>query len=72
MALPAMAAAKLALHQAVIEEDITQARLAQKLRIDARQVRRLLDLDHYSRLEQVEMALFALGKQLVVNVRDAA
>ena len=65
--LPAMVAAKLALYNAVIERRVTQRQLAQKLRIDPRQVRRLLDLDHYSRLEQVEAALSALGKQLVVE-----
>jgi antitoxin HicB len=72
VALPAMIVAKLALYNAVIEHRITQRQLAQKLRMDPRQVRRLLDLDHYSRLEQVEAALSALGKQLVVDVRDAA
>lgn len=70
--LPAMIAAKLALHEAVLKRGLTQAGLAQKLKIDPRQVRRLLDLEHYSRLEQVEAALLAVGKQLVVDVRDAA
>jgi antitoxin HicB len=72
VALPAMVAAKLALHQAVVEHGMTQIRLAQRLHMDPRQVRRLLDLDHYSRLEQVETALSALGKQLVIDIRDAA
>jgi antitoxin HicB len=70
--LPAMIAAKLALHEAVLKQGLTQAVLARKLKIDPRQVRRLLDLEHYSRLEQVEAALLAAGKQLVVDVRDAA
>jgi antitoxin HicB len=70
--VPAMVAAKLALHSAVMEQRLTQVALARKLRTDPRQVRRLLDLEHYSRLERVESALSSLGKQLVVNVRDAA
>jgi hypothetical protein len=35
-------------------------------------VRRLLDLDHRSRLDQLETALGALGKRLVLEVQDAA
>lgn len=35
-------------------------------------VRRLLDLDHPSKVEQIETALRALGKRLVLHVRDAA
>jgi antitoxin HicB len=35
-------------------------------------VDRLLDLRHASRLDQMEAAFRALGKQLSVDVRDAA
>jgi hypothetical protein len=35
-------------------------------------VRRLLDLDHRSRLDQLEAALGVIGKRLVLDVRDAA
>jgi hypothetical protein len=35
-------------------------------------VRRLLDIDHVSTLAQIEAALAALGKRLMVEVRDAA
>jgi hypothetical protein len=35
-------------------------------------MRRLLDLDHRSRIDQVEAALSALGKRLDAVVRDAA
>jgi hypothetical protein len=31
-----------------------------------------LDLDHHSRLDQLEAALSALGKRLVIEVQDAA
>lgn len=72
VALPAMVAAKMALHQVVYERGMTQIRLAQRLHMDPRQVRRLLDLEHYSRLEQVETALSTLGKQLIIDIRDAA
>jgi antitoxin HicB len=70
--LPPMAAAKLAIYQGMRETGLTQAALAVRLGCDPRQVRRLLDLDHHSRLDQLEAALSALGKRLVIEVQDAA
>ena len=70
--LPPMAAAKLAIYQAMREAGLSKATLAERLRCDPRQVRRLLDLDHHSRLDQLEAALSALGKRLVIEVQDAA
>jgi antitoxin HicB len=46
--------------------------LALRLGCDPRQVRRLLDLDHRSRLDQLEATLAAFGKRLVLEVRHAA
>jgi len=70
--LPAMSAAKLAIYQAMRGRRVRQLDLAQQLNIDAKQVRRLLDLNHNSTLPQLSAALEALGKRLVVDVRDAA
>ena len=70
--LPPMVAAKLAIYQAMQVGNITQLELAARLGCDGRQVRRLLDLDHNSRLDQLEAALRALGKRLVVDVQNAA
>ena len=70
--LPPMVAAKLAIYEAMREAGLTQTGLAERLGCDPRQVRRLLDLDHRSRLDQLETALAALGKRLVLEVRDAA
>ena len=72
VAPPPMVTAKLAIYQAMREQGRTQAGLADLLGCDARQVRRLLDLNHNSRLDHVEAALAVLGKRLVVEVRDAA
>ncbi|HZA65357.1 MAG TPA: hypothetical protein VE592_00320, partial [Geminicoccaceae bacterium] len=69
---PPLAAAKLAIYQGMREAGLTQAALAERLACDPRQVRRLLDLDHHSRLDQLEAALSALGKRLVIEVQDAA
>ena len=70
--LPPLVAAKLAVYQAMRDAGLSQAALAERLGCDPRQVRRLLDLDHRSRLDQLEAALAALGKRLVLEVRDAA
>ncbi len=51
---------------------VTKAELARRLGWHGPQVDRLLDLNHASRLDQIEAALAALGKRLQVTVRDAA
>ncbi len=70
--LPPMAAAKLAIYQAMRDQGVTQVALARRLGRDPKDVRRLLDLMHRSRLDRLESALAALGKRLVIEVRDAA
>lgn len=72
IAVAPMAAAKLAIYQAMRDNRMSQTQLAAKLRCDGRQVRRLLDLDHHSRLDQLETALAILGKRLVIEIRAAA
>jgi antitoxin HicB len=69
VALPPLVATKLAIYQAMREQNIKQLELARRLHCDARQVRRLLDLDHHSTLEQLDDALHALGKRLVVGIQ---
>jgi antitoxin HicB len=70
--LPPQVTAKLAIYQAMRNAGLSQTALAERLGCDPRQVRRLLDLDHRSRLDQLEAALAALGKRLVLEVQDAA
>jgi predicted XRE-type DNA-binding protein len=59
--LPPRAAIKLAIHKAMCKQGMTQAQEGERLGIDRRQVRRILDLDHESKLSQLETALAALG-----------
>ena len=70
VALPPLAASKLAIYQAMRDNHISQAELAEKLNCDAKQVRRLLDLDHNSTLEQLASALKALDKELIVDIAE--
>jgi antitoxin HicB len=70
--LPPMVAAKLAIYEAMRGQGLTPTALAARLGCDPRQIRRLLDLDHASTLAQLERALAALGKRLVLEVRNAA
>ncbi|OHC66265.1 MAG: hypothetical protein A3H93_04285 [Rhodocyclales bacterium RIFCSPLOWO2_02_FULL_63_24] len=66
--LPPRIALKLAIHEAMCEQGVTQAQLGALLSIDGRQVRRILDLDHESKLSQLEAALAALGLRASVTV----
>jgi len=66
--LPPRAAIKLAIHEAMCEQGVTQAQVGEMLGIDGRQVRRILNLDHESKLSQLEAALAALGLRASVSV----
>lgn len=70
--LSALGMAKVALHEAMHERGVGRAELARRLGWHLAQVNRVLDLCHASKMEQVELALAALGKRLVVDAQDAA
>src|SRR5947207_6736302 len=70
--LPPLTDAKVALYRAVLGASISKAELGRRLGWHAPQIDRLFDLNHHSRLEQIDQALRALGKRLVVGVSDAA
>jgi antitoxin HicB len=71
-ALPALTTAKVLLYRAMREAGMTKAELARRLGWHGPQIGRLLDLNHASRLDQIEAALAALGKRLDVRTSDAA
>lgn len=72
VALPAIVAAKLALYRAMMETGTRKSDLARKLGVHAPQVDRLLDLDHNSRLDQLEDAARAIGREMHIELRPAA
>lgn len=65
-------AAKLSIHQTMRTRQTTTAELARRLGWDQTRVRRVLDLGRRTRLEDIEAALRALGKRLVIDVENAA
>ena len=54
------------------ETGTRKADLARKLGVHGPQVDRLLDLDHNSRLEQIEDAARAIGREVHIELRPAA
>lgn len=51
---------------------MTNVQLARKLACDEREVRRMLDPRHPTKLPRIKEALEVLGKRLVVGVEEAA
>jgi antitoxin HicB len=70
--VPAPMAAKAALYLAMREAVITNVDLARKLGCDEKEVRRMLDPRHPTKLPRIKEALDMLGKRLVVSVEEAA
>jgi antitoxin HicB len=64
----ALEAAKLGVYQAMTEQGIKKSELARRLGWHMPQIDRLFDLRHASRLDQIEAAARALGRQLDVRV----
>ncbi|HUI27804.1 MAG TPA: type II toxin-antitoxin system HicB family antitoxin [Candidatus Kryptonia bacterium] len=64
-------AAKAALYLAIREAKITKSELATRLGCHEKEVRRLLDPRHPSKLPRLQQALAQLGKRLVVEMQAA-
>ena len=70
--VPMLQSAKLALYQAMREDGLNNVTLARKLDLLEGEVRRMIDLDHQTRIGTLEKALLQLGKQIASEVRRAA
>ena len=70
--LPALTEAKLALYELMRASRVRKAELARRLSCGKSQVDRLLDLNHASRLDQLEAAFHALRKRMHILIDDAA
>ena len=65
-------AAKAALYLAMGEAKISNSELAKRLHCDEKQVRRMLDPRHVTKLPRIQKALELLGKRLVLSLEEAA
>jgi antitoxin HicB len=72
ISLDALIAAKAALYARMRELHMSKSGLAAELILDEKEVRRMLDPRHKTRIERIERALALLGKRLAVTVSDAA
>lgn len=68
VSLPVLVTMKAALHNAMIETGTRKADLARKLGQKAPQIDRLLDVEHSSKVETVELALHQLERRIDLNV----
>ena len=71
VAVPPIAAAKLALYTAMREQRITGDALANRLNLSDSAIRKLLDPDCYSHISQIMRALRNVGRSLVIEDRAA-
>ncbi|MBU2552656.1 MAG: type II toxin-antitoxin system HicB family antitoxin [Proteobacteria bacterium] len=67
----AFIAAKTALYVSMRESKLSQVALAQRLGCDEKEIRRMLEPHHPSKLPRLSAALSVLGKQLTVQLEDA-
>ncbi len=70
--VPLWLAPKLALYLAMRDGQVNNSELARRLGVHERVVRRMLDPAHATKAVKIQAALAALGKQMIVEVRDAA
>jgi antitoxin HicB len=69
VALPASAAAKILLLNAMIDQKVTASELARRLDTRPQDVNRIVDLGHATKIDTIAEALEALGKHLEVSVK---
>ena len=72
VSVPLWLAPKLALYLAMRDQGVSNSELARRLGLHERVIRRMLDPEHATKAEKIQAALAVLGKQLTVEVHDAA
>lgn len=68
--LPTLISVKVLLYQGMREQGVGKAELARRLGWHMPQVDRVLDVEHHSRLDQMDAALRAIGRRLSVTAAD--
>ena len=70
--LSPLAEAKVALYRAIRKSNLSKEDIARRLGQQPHELDRLVDLGRRTQIEQIDRALRAMGKRLVVSVEDAA
>ena len=70
--VPVETATKAALHMVVAEEKVTKTELAKRLALDEKEVRRLMDPQHASKVPRIAQALAAYGKRIQISIVPAS
>jgi len=65
--IPTQTVVKMLLVEALAESAINKVELARRIKCDEKEVRRLLDPKHASKLSKLEVALKALGCKLIIE-----
>ncbi|WP_348695852.1 type II toxin-antitoxin system HicB family antitoxin [Duganella fentianensis] len=66
--LPASIAAKVLLLNEMLAQEVIAAELARRMDTTRQEVNRLIDLTHTTKIDRIEDAMAALGKQLELSV----
>lgn len=66
--VPAATAAKIAVIQAFREAGISKSELARRLGVADNEAHRILDPDHATKLDKLDLAARALGRRIVVDL----
>lgn len=66
--LPALETSKVLLWNEMLEQNVRKSELARRLHVHTPQIDRLFDVKHSSKIEFVEKAFHALGKQISVSI----
>lgn len=67
---PAESVAKAALYVAMREANVSKVEMAKRLGVNEKEIRRLLDPHHPSKLPRIARAIELLGKRLVIELRS--
>ncbi|MEQ4624906.1 MULTISPECIES: hypothetical protein [Providencia] len=68
--LPILCCLKIALHNAIIQTNTRKADLARKLNLNSQQIDRLLDIEHASKVDALEQALYLLGYDINLTINQ--
>ncbi len=68
ISVPAHTAIKAALYLAMLEKEVNKSELARRLNVDVKEVRRMLNPHHGTKLPTMEQALEALGKHIELRI----